>query len=336
MKQRGSILILSIWILLILSIFAASVGYSARNFINSASRFEIRSELRLIAKSGIEKGIAVLRYDSKNETVTKGGYSAKLWSSNEAEFKDIVMGRGFASVLYHSSDEVIYGIVDEEGKININQTEDLEVFEKLLQNAASLSSERAAEIAAAIFDWKDADEEKVNKQGAESDFYQTMQPKYVTRNAPFDALDELLFVRGVTYEIYDALKPYITTKTEGIINLNAASKPVLVALGMSSLLADKIIQFRAGTDQILRTADDRFFQDIETASERLKQTTGISTEEEQVFAQILADHSFRVSSALFMIRSEARIQRRRERLIVEALVDKQGGIRSWHELFQAL
>jgi len=53
------------------------------------------------------------------------------------------------------------------------------------------------DVADAILDWIDSDDEP-REFGCESEYYATLQPPYVPKNAPLDTVEELLLVRGVT------------------------------------------------------------------------------------------------------------------------------------------
>lgn len=56
------------------------------------------------------------------------------------------------------------------------------------------------EIADAILDWVD-DDTAVRDYGAESEYYQGLNPPYECKNAPLESLDELMLIRGVTEEL---------------------------------------------------------------------------------------------------------------------------------------
>jgi general secretion pathway protein K len=90
-------------------------------------------------------------------------------------------------------------IRDMERKANINTAN-----QNLLEQALTLAGADAGEIpaiAGAILDWIDRDD-VLNANGAESDYYQGLNPPYYAKNAAIDDLSELLLVRGVTPEIY--------------------------------------------------------------------------------------------------------------------------------------
>jgi hypothetical protein len=56
------------------------------------------------------------------------------------------------------------------------------------------------EIADSIIDWRDTDEQ-VSATGAESEYYQSLQPPYQCKNGPFETVEELLLVKGMTPEL---------------------------------------------------------------------------------------------------------------------------------------
>jgi DNA uptake protein ComE-like DNA-binding protein len=53
------------------------------------------------------------------------------------------------------------------------------------------------EIVDAIIDWRDTDA-TAGASGAESSYYNTLKPPYNCKNAPFETLEELLYVKGMT------------------------------------------------------------------------------------------------------------------------------------------
>lgn len=55
------------------------------------------------------------------------------------------------------------------------------------------------EVAAAIADWIDQDDN--TESGAETDYYATLDPPYAAKNGPFDTVEEMLLVKGVTPEL---------------------------------------------------------------------------------------------------------------------------------------
>src|SRR5262245_47856245 len=92
-----------------------------------------------------------------------------------------------------------YGATDEAGKINLNGLLKADSSGTLaVQILTNLGIPE--DTANAILDWIDADDTP-RANGAESDYYSTMNPPYRPRNGPLQTLEELLFVRGVTPDL---------------------------------------------------------------------------------------------------------------------------------------
>jgi type II secretory pathway component PulK len=66
------------------------------------------------------------------------------------------------------------------------------------------------------------------------------------KHAPFDSVDELLTVPGISREAYDKLVPYVTIYGSGVININGAEVPVLMSLAdaVDRDMAERVVQYR--------------------------------------------------------------------------------------------
>lgn len=94
-----------------------------------------------------------------------------------------------------------FGLIDESTRLNLN------VLPKLDEAQAGSGTqllmalpEMTEEIADAILDWIDTDEE-VRELGAEAAYYTSQSPPYMPKNGPLSSVEELLLVRGVTPEL---------------------------------------------------------------------------------------------------------------------------------------
>lgn len=94
-------------------------------------------------------------------------------------------------------------------------------------------------------DWVDADTDAV-AGGAENRFYQQSEIKDLPPNRSFQSVKELHMVAGMTDAIYDVIAPRVTTYGSKAVNINFASKEILMALdnSINSEIADKIIASR--------------------------------------------------------------------------------------------
>ena len=144
-------------------------------------------------------------------------------------------------------------LVDESGKIDLNLAS--EVIWRNLFSSLNLPGEDKDSlvntIVDSILDWKDADD-LYRLQGAESDYYQSLPHPYKAKNGNFDTVEELILVKGITAELLygndqqPGLVDMLTVQAKtNKINLNAASKPVLMALpGMTPEIAEAVIAYR--------------------------------------------------------------------------------------------
>lgn len=90
--------------------------------------------------------------------------------------------------------------MDESGKLNLNRLSALKLTEEEMTALLMGIPNMTEEIAAAIRDWIDTNDEEL-PGGAESSYYETLSPPYQAKNGPLESLDELLMVKGVTPQL---------------------------------------------------------------------------------------------------------------------------------------
>lgn len=155
-------------------------------------------------------------------------------------------------------------IVDESGKVPLNLVNE-PILRYLLRNFG-LGPEDADATAAAILDWRDKDdEERVN--GAETDHYLSLSRPYPAKNALFDSLEELLLVRGISWDLFHGgteefpvgLKQVFTVySSEPALNVRSASRGTLrILLGLDD---EQTAEF----EELRSTAPGGIFGLIET------------------------------------------------------------------------
>ncbi len=93
-----------------------------------------------------------------------------------------------------------FGVLDESGKINLNAVMRLDSSGQVLHDMLMTLPNMTEDIANAIIDWIDADEE-ARPNSAEIEYYSTLPTPYRTKNGPLDSLEELLLVKGMTPQL---------------------------------------------------------------------------------------------------------------------------------------
>ena len=328
-------MILALWTVCFLSTLAVILGYGVRQKAIVVRRLEQKNKLSLIAEAGIEKAIAELTRQAQEP---KAYLSLQDSLCNDPPaFQRVTVGEGSFSVYYHYIDEesgqaqTIYGLRDEESKININQA-DLAVLKSIFTQALGYAESQAEELAAAVIDWRDADSASATpSSGAENPYYHSLSFPYDAKDAAFEVPDELFLVKGFTQQVIENLKDYITIYGSGKVNINTASAVVLRALGLSPGLVSKILAFRKGTDKILGTSDDNIFAaalDIVPKLTAYYNNMSVAETEE---LNIAAEQYLVVNSSIFMISSFAQLNSGRSNAEVICVADREGRIFYWHE-----
>ena len=332
-SEKGSILLLVLWSLCLLGTFALILSYGVRQRLALVGRLDERDQLHFIAEAGVKKAIAQLKNEeSKTYDALKDG-----WSNNPGAFKDIELGEGRFSVTYNYLNEQSgfletgYGLVDEESKLNLNKA-GLAALERIFKIAAGLNEVEAQELAASIVDWRDEDSALSIPWGsAEDSDYRDLAYPYEAKDADFEVLEELLLVKGMTKESFEKLRPYVTIYGNGKVNVNTASRVVLLALGFSDDLAEKILSFRSGEDKVCGNADDNVF---ESASELASKLAGPYRLNDSEIAQLnaISGQDLNTNSRNFMVRSVASLNNRKITSEVVAVVSREEGkVLSWQE-----
>jgi len=341
--STGSILILVIFILVSMSLFSLAVGHAVRQKIQVISRLETRQKLRKIGESAVRKSIYVLL--SHRQDNLPFDALTQPWSRGDAEFRAIKINGGEFSVFYSpelpynkigvEEPEFRYGLTDEERKININRIKSPDTLQRLFMKVGVGGNDQARALAEAILDWRDEDDD-ASLSGAESYYYKGLRPPYLPRNGDFKTLPELRYVKGMTAELYEKILPFITIESSGLINLNTATQPVLVAMGLDSAICDKIVAFREGRDQREGTEDDLAFEDLSSVPQVLANSGYLDDNETHSLEAAIQSGVFTVKSENFSARVLARMKYKKQALRVSAVFDDKGVIKHWEEEFVVL
>ncbi len=124
-------------------------------------------------------------------------------------------------------------VEDEAGKIDLNQA-DGPLFSRLMQ-VLGVDAGQADVLAAAILDWRDIDDLGQPKARAEDPDYAAAGLPYGAKDAPFESLEELQQVLGMTPALYRQLVPYLTLYSgRSLPDAEFAAGPVLAAMGQDA------------------------------------------------------------------------------------------------------
>ncbi|MGD2117153.1 MAG: type II secretion system minor pseudopilin GspK [Chromatiales bacterium] len=124
-------------------------------------------------------------------------------------------------------------------------------FNRLLRNL-----ELPLDVTDSIVDWIDGNSTVTYPNGAEDDYYTNKEQPYRTANNMIYHTSELMLIKGISYDVYEKLKPHIASLPVNIpINVNTASIEVLRTLADGITVED--------AENIIATRSDKPFASVE-------------------------------------------------------------------------
>ena len=283
-RTSGIAIIIVMISIFALAVLAGAFAYSMKVETKLAGNSLNETQLQWAGRTGIDYARWVLslelsapgtgqRYDSLDQAWA-GGSSETNPVLASVQHTDIALGPGVVIKKWTA--------VDTERKFNINLALN---YPEVLQQVLILVGADATQIPviiSSVQDWIDPDND-TRMGGAESDYYQGMDPPYVAKNGPIDELSELLMVKGIrdNPELYwgsDAtnhtsplfqkqivtrsglqaaatsqtvcLRDVLTPISSGGINILTASESQLRVLpGVDDTIAGQIAQLRQETGE---------------------------------------------------------------------------------------
>jgi general secretion pathway protein K len=279
-SRNGVALIIVMLMVLAMAGIAGIFAYSMKVEIKLATNTSSSGELAWVGLSGVEVAKWILVEEQRVVGSQQCNSLKQFWAGGPGDSEggeDPFEGISLKHIQIDEASYVALEIIDQERKLNINQADPL-LLEAAL-NTAGAGSADANAIHAALLDWRDKDDLVSVGGGAESDYYEKLDPPYRAKNGPVDDIGELLKVRGVSSELYwganhqesrkgsqfegvetaqnTGLADLFCALSNGQVNINTAPLAVLqVAFRGDSTMAKQVVQVRAGPDGIEGTTDD--------------------------------------------------------------------------------
>jgi general secretion pathway protein K len=284
-SQRGVAILVAIGVVAVLLTAGLELNRRIRGSVSGAIQAANQLVLSEMAASGVQAAMVMLINDRKaNETDT----IQEDWADPEKIAEML-------TTIPFDDGSVEVKIIDERGKIQVNALVNFPegqqfvpaqraLWERLLDRIFALFEEPpdsdAAMIINSLKDWLDHgdDDATTGLSGAESDYYESLQPPYSAKNGPFDHLAEVALVQGVTPELFAGaggavgLESLLTVHGitpsadgkftfDGKINISTADTAVLAAL----LPAENADLAEALADYRVAKADETYVNKIDTA-----------------------------------------------------------------------
>lgn len=206
--QSGVALVLVLWVVTLLTVIAGNFSFGLRGEVLTARNQLSSAQARALADAGVQVALYELMKPPSDPLRWQGDGNLHAFGLNGAQ--------------------VQVRILDESGKIDINTASD--TLLKGLLKSAGLSEEQGASLLDAILDWRDPDTLR-RANGAEENEYRAAGRKDVPSNLPFETIDELQRVLGMSPELYRKLAPALTVYSmQGGVNTSIAPREVLLSI----------------------------------------------------------------------------------------------------------
>ena len=158
-------------------------------------------------------------------------------------------------------------------------------------------------------DWIDKDQ-STRDFGAESDYYQSLEPAYFSADSLLVTPTELRLLKDMKKEIYKKLLEHITTlpiKTKTPINMNTASIDILKAVGFD----------QGSAEEIKKEREVRPFRNKKEFTDYVNNNSNITFKPENF------EHDIDVKSSFFLLQGSVRINN--ARLFINSVLERKKG-----------
>lgn len=248
-RQRGSVIIIVLWTSILLTVLvtvmAGKVQLSARTaFHNQDAVKDLAAVAAAMNKAEMELILETMQRPLEMSVLldVDGNFREPRYRFNGQPL----------TLYYPAGDNIVVRIYDHAAKINLNgiRGEDMRL---LIENrlGPDFDPQEVQELIAAWTDWTDLNDLALIN-GAEKDYYQSLDPPYSPRNnRELDSVEELRLIRGFD-ELFKGvnLDAAFTVYGNGqTVNPNLATREALQLLpGLDDELIEKIIYFRQQRD----------------------------------------------------------------------------------------
>ena len=340
--QSGVALLLALVFIALMSALVFAFLFEMQVDASFAQNQGADFEALLAARSAVVQGIQILaeQYADVQDTGMPP-------ADSEVDGSQWALGVPFEPL----NDATMHASIDDEyGKINLNALilydngapEPNEPLIQALRDFFAERSDSAYDPVDAILDWIDyEDGDAAEPDGAESDYYLSLETPYPCKNGPMDSIEELLLIKGITPELYfgnaeeksgslpqEPLSEYLTVHGDwqGRVNVNTAREEVITAViagytGTADPALGQQIYQEARVAPMENASQLRPYIPMADGGQRKGRVPdrntgeapeGVATDQEFRRAQRLqandsVDEMFRYNSSVFRIRGDGKV-----------------------------
>jgi len=205
-KARGFALIIVLWTLVLLSFVMTHMVTEGRTEARIAANFVANADAETQADGAVVETIfRVIDTSQSHWDVGGGPYGLRLQKA-----------------------KATITIASEAGKVNPNTAS--QQMLAALMTAVGAQPSQAASVSSAMLDWRQTDDNNQNDTQRKIAQYRSARLDYAPPGAPFESLDEIQRVLGMTPDLFRRLKPNLSIYQTGDPDISVASPAVAKAL----------------------------------------------------------------------------------------------------------
>ncbi len=249
-SQRGSVLIIVLWTSVLLTVLVTAMA----------------SKVRLSAKTAFHNTEAVVQWANVTAVVNQvhmelmlermpRPVGETLEETAEGEIRNPAYrfnGQPL-ELFYPAPDNMVVRIYDHAGKVNLNRIprRNMQLIIEKRLGGLDADPEEVQDLLAAWTDWTDLND-LMSLNGAEDEYYQSLDPPYSPRNNPeLESVEEILHIRGFAdlFEGVNLDAAFTIYGNNRSVNMNLATREAMQMLpGLDDELIEMIVAYREYED----------------------------------------------------------------------------------------
>ncbi len=199
-KQQGVAMIVVLWMIMVMMTLAASLLYATRTETSMVDYARRTATARAIADAAAHYAVMQLFLPNKERDLKLGG-APLLWSYEGAKVEIRVVGENGLIDINYASPALLQLILEQNG-----------MEKQAVQNMLDI-----------LEDFRDVDDLR-RLNGAEDDDYEREGLPFGAKDAPFERIEELQQVLGMTPQLYQTLTRFLTVNS-GVAGINPMLAP---------------------------------------------------------------------------------------------------------------
>ena len=244
--QRGSVIIVVLWTAVLLTVLvtamAGKVRLSARTaFHNQEAAWQWASVMEAVNLAEMELMLERMpqQVGEIQEEDDQGQVRIAAYRFNGQPLQ----------LYYPAPENMVVRIYDHAGKINLNRIprRNMQILIEKRLGGLDADPEQVQDLLAAWTDWTDLND-LASLNGAEREYYESLDPPYSPRNNPeLDTVEEILHIRGFAelFEGVDVDAAFTVFGNNRTVNLNLATREAMQLLpGLDDELIETILAVR--------------------------------------------------------------------------------------------